>query len=131
MVSTNVRTLDLDKASASTGDRPWAADSRTLLVSRVDESGQIAIHRVDRELGETVQMSFPPPGSGDLSASHSFDGEQIVFQRRREGKGTLMTMPAGGGEPQILLEDGFNNALPRGVLTTAISCFCRIVAAEQ
>ena len=112
LVSTNVRTLDLDKAMATMGDRPWAEDSRTLLISRVDESGQIAIHRVDRELGEAVQVSFPPPGSGDLSASHSFDGEQIVFQRRREGKGALMTMPAGGGEPQVLLDDGFNNALP-------------------
>jgi Tol biopolymer transport system component len=112
LISTNIRTLDIDKASASMGDRPWTRDSQALLISRVDESGQIAVYRVDRERGEAVQVTFPPPGSADLSASHSFDGETIVFQRRSQGKAALMTMPAGGGEPQILLDDGFNNAMP-------------------
>ena len=67
--------------STSMGDRPWSADGQTLLVSRVDESGQTAIYRVDRDNGDAEQLTFPPPGSADLSASHSFDGEQIVFQR--------------------------------------------------
>jgi serine/threonine protein kinase/WD40 repeat protein len=112
LVSTNIRTLDIDKASAAMGDRPWTRDSQALLISRVDESGQIAVYRVDRERGEAVQVTFPPTGNADLSASHSFDGDRIVFQRRSQGKAALMTMPAGGGEPQVLLDDGFNNAMP-------------------
>ncbi len=112
LIATNIPTLDIDKLSASMGDRPWTADSTALLVSRVDESGRTAIYRVDRENGDAEQLTFPSTGSMDLSASHSFDGGQIVFQRRSGGKGALMTMPAAGGEPQVLLANEFDNFTP-------------------
>ena len=68
LVSTNMRTLDLDKIGSAMGDRPWSVDSKTLLVSRVDELGRTAIYRVDCDNGDAEQMTFPPPGSLDFSA---------------------------------------------------------------
>jgi len=112
LISTDIRTLDADKHSSAMGDRPWAEDGRTLLVSRVDESGQMAIYRVDRDNGDAEQLTFPAQGGVDLYPSHSFDGEQIVFQRRTGGKGALLTMPAAGGEPRVLLADEFDNISP-------------------
>jgi serine/threonine protein kinase/dipeptidyl aminopeptidase/acylaminoacyl peptidase len=112
LISTNIRTLNLDKLQSSMGDRPWSADSRTLLVARVGSSGQSAIHRVDRDNGDSEQLTYPPPGSDDLSPSHSFDGEKIVFKRNTDGKGALLTMPAAGGDPQVLLADEFDNIAP-------------------
>jgi len=112
LISTNIRTLDLDKIGSAMGDRPWSPDSRALLVSRVDASGRMGIYRVDRDNGDAEQLTFPPPGSVDLSPSYSFDGERITFQRRINGKGDLLTMPAAGGDPQVLLADEFDNISP-------------------
>ena len=112
LVSTNIRTLDLDKMGSAMGDRPWSADSRALLVSRVDASGRTAIYRVDRDNGDTEQLTFPPLGSVDLSPSYSFDGKLFVFQRRTNGKGELLMMSAAGGDPQVLLADEFDNVRP-------------------
>ncbi len=112
LVSTNIRTLDLDKIGSAMGDRPWSVDSKTLLVSRVDELGRTAIYRVDCDNGDAEQMTFPPPGSLDFSPSYSFDGELFVFQRRSNGKGELLMMPAAGGDPRVLLADEFDNVRP-------------------
>jgi len=112
LISTNIRTLDVDKFSRSMGDRPWTADGLTLLVARVDASGHTAVYRVNRDKGEAEQLTFPPPGSTDQGATYSFDGKQIVFQRRSDSKGALLTMPAAGGDPQVLLADGFDNLSP-------------------
>jgi Tol biopolymer transport system component len=112
LIETNFRTLDLDRIGSAMGDRPWTVDGGSLLISRVDESGRTAIYRVDRNTGGAEQLTFPPPGSVDLSPSYSFDGEQIVFQRRVSGKGRLLLMPARGGEPQVLLADEFDNQMP-------------------
>jgi len=112
LISTDIRTLNADELGSSMGDRPWAADSRTLLVSRVDAAGQMGIYRVDRDNGDAEQLTFPPPGSADQCASYSFDGQRIVFQRRSGGKSALMTMPTAGGDPQVLLADGFDNHTP-------------------
>ena len=112
LISTNIRTLDLDKIGSAMGGRPWADDSSSLLVARVDASGQTAIYRVSRDTGDAEQLTFPPPGVVDLNPSHSFDGKQIVFQRRSGGKGALMMMAVSGGDPRVLLEDEFDNLSP-------------------
>jgi serine/threonine protein kinase/Tol biopolymer transport system component len=112
LIDTNIRTLNLDQLQAAMGDHPWAPDSRTLLVARADGSGRSAIYRVHRDDGEAEQITFPPAGSSDLSPSFSFDGEKIVFKRNRNGKGGLMTMPASGGEPKVLLVDQWDNIEP-------------------
>lgn len=112
LISTDIRTLDADTLSSAMGDHPWSLDSKTLLVSRLDAEGQAAIYRVDRDTGDAEQLTFPPPGCADQAPSLSFDGKQIVFQRRRGGKGALLTMPAGGGEPRVVLGDEFDNTRP-------------------
>jgi Tol biopolymer transport system component len=112
LIDTDIATLDIETVAGAMGDRPWSADSRTLLVTRITDSGRPAIYRVDRDTEDAVQLSFPPPGADDSGGSYSFDGERIVFERRRNGRGALMTLPAEGGEPQVLLADAFDNARP-------------------
>jgi Tol biopolymer transport system component/predicted Ser/Thr protein kinase len=112
LISTNIRTLDLATIGSAMGDHPWSADSKDLLVSRADASGKTAIYRVDRDTGDAEQLTFPTPGRVDLSPSYSYDGERIVFQRRSNGKGALLMMPAAGGDPQVLLADEFDNTSP-------------------
>jgi len=112
LVETGIRTLDVDKISSAMGDHPWALDSGSLLVARADETGRYAIYRVDRDTGDAQQLTTPPLGSQDLGPSYSFDGEQIVFQRRSHAKGQLWLMAAAGGEPRVLLADEFDNVMP-------------------
>jgi Tol biopolymer transport system component/tRNA A-37 threonylcarbamoyl transferase component Bud32 len=98
-------------AWAVMGDRPWSSDGRTLLVALATEGGA-AVHRVDRATGEAEPVTSPPPGALDVAATYSFDGERIAFGRLINGVGALMTMPAAGGEPEVLLQDGFDNRVP-------------------
>ncbi len=112
LIATDIPTLHNAKLAPSMGDHPWSPDSRTLLVSRVADSGQTAIYRVERESGESERLTAPPAGNEDLSASYSFDGERIVFERRVGGEGTLLIMPSAGGDPELLLADRFNNSAP-------------------
>ena len=112
LISTNFRTLDLDKIGSAMGDRPWSADSRFLLFSRTNLSGRTAIYRVNCDNGDFEQLTDPPAGSVDLNPSYSFDGERFVFQRRTNGKGELLMMAAAGGNPRVLLTDGFDNVAP-------------------
>ena len=112
LIDTNINALDIDTLAQAMGDRPWSPDSKTLMVSRLSDSGQLAVFRVDRDNGDVEQLTFPPLGSDDLFASHSFDGERLVFQRRTNGRGALLTMPAAGGDPKVLLADEFDNLSP-------------------
>ena len=112
LIETNIPALDSDSLAQAMGDRPWSPDGRTLLVSRFTPSGQMVIFRVDRDNGDAEQLTHPPAGSTDLGASHSFDGRRVVFQRRSLNRGTLMIMPAAGGDPTVLLGDDADNAAP-------------------
>jgi Tol biopolymer transport system component len=112
LIETNIPGLDVDTLEQTMGDRPWSLDARTLLVSRVGESWQLAVYGVNRENGDAEQLTFPPVGSDDLGASYSLDGERIVLQRRTHGRGALLTMPATGGDPEVLLADEFDNLEP-------------------
>ena len=106
LIVTNIPTLEFD--GAEMGDRPWSSDGETLLVSIRTDAQRLAVHRVDRSSGRLEQITFPPPGSDDSNATHSFDGKRILFRRTIEGAGALMLMPAEGGEPEVLLHDGFS-----------------------
>jgi TolB protein len=112
LIATGIPTLDMGNIDTALGDHPWGPESQSLLVTRVMGEGQLAIYRVDCNDGEAEQLSFPPRDSDDRSASFSFDGKQIVFERRRQGRGALMTMTAAGGDPEILLADEFDNNMP-------------------
>jgi Tol biopolymer transport system component len=112
LIETNIPTLDVDLLTQAMGDRPWSPDGRTLLVSRATPLGPLAIFRVDRDNGGAEQLTHPPAGSDDLGASHSFDGQRVVFQRRANGRGALLTMAKNGGAPEALLEDQLDNISP-------------------
>lgn len=105
LIETNIPTLE---SELPMGDRPWSSDGETLLVSMPTETTQRAVYRVDRVTGEAEQMTFPPVGSDDTFATHSFDGKRIVFQRKFEGRGALMIVAAEGGDPEELLRDEFD-----------------------
>jgi Tol biopolymer transport system component len=109
LIATNVPTLNNEIVM---GDYPWSPDGGTLLISLVTHPGRLTIHRVDRENGAAVPLTFPPIGTEDTSASYSRDGERIVFERRKSGNGMLMVMPSAGGDPETLLEDEFDNTKP-------------------
>ena len=112
LIETDIFPLDLQRVHQAMGDRPWSQDGRTLLVSRVSDAGRLSIYRVDRDVGSAEQLTFPPTGGDDVRASYSFDGTRVAFVREVDGKGTLMTMSSAGGEPEVLLADGYRNGMP-------------------
>lgn len=105
LIETGLPTLDLNSTTYVLGDRPWLPDGRSLLASIVDPNGRVALHRVDIETAACEQLTFPELGENDFGGSLSFDGERVVFSRNSHGGGDLWTMPTGGGEPTVLLDD--------------------------
>ncbi len=103
------RTFDAVRAM---GAVPWSPDAKQLLFSRLESNGQIAIWKANVASGEEVQLTQPGPGAADFGASWSFDGERIVFERTKSGRSSLWLLPAGGGPPQPLLEDEYQNNQP-------------------
>ncbi|MHC5211671.1 MAG: protein kinase domain-containing protein [Planctomycetota bacterium] len=111
LVDTDIPRLYINVLARSLGDRPWL-DERTLFVSRSLPTGQTAIFRVDIETSESRQITSPPVGSDDLGASISFDGSQVVFERRPGGRGELWTMAPDGSDAKVLLADAYDNKSP-------------------
>jgi Tol biopolymer transport system component len=107
LIDTDISTLQL--LGESMGDRPWAENGETLLVSRVTGAGQLAVYRVALAGGHAEQFTFPTEGSDDFGATYSFDGERIVFTRQIQGKGAALIMSSRGGDPEVLLMDEFDN----------------------
>jgi serine/threonine protein kinase len=108
LIETNLPALS-SSMNAIMGNRPWSSDGKTLLVSRSTDGKQFAVHRVDRDTGHSEPLTFPPAGRNDSHASYSFDNARILFRRGDDlgsyGRVILMVMPAGGGEPEVLLEE--------------------------
>jgi serine/threonine protein kinase/tricorn protease-like protein len=94
------------------GGMPWSPDDRSLLFSRLLDTGEVAIFELDLETKEEKQITFPEDGALDLSASWSFDGEQIAFSRSQKGTSGLWLVPAAGGEPRELLVGEFKHHEP-------------------
>ncbi len=94
------------------GTNPWSPDGKELLFSRLQPHGRIALWKVQVDAGEETQLTDPPPDNEDFQASWSFDGESIVFMRRRGITGGLWLLTAGSREPQPLLVDEFHNTYP-------------------
>jgi Tol biopolymer transport system component len=107
LIATNLPALSGDQRVIM-GGRPWSADGKSLLVSRSVDGRQFAVHRVDRDSGESEQLTFPPTGSDDSAATYSFDHKRVLFRRGNLGsfgRFFIMAMPADGGDPKILYED--------------------------
>ena len=111
LADTNAPRLSINTVARCLGDRPWI-DEGSIVFSRALPTGQMALYRVDIETDRLTQLTTPPVGANDLSASLSFDGASIVFERRNAGKGTFWTLPASGGEARELLVDEHDNTSP-------------------
>ncbi len=106
LIKTNLPALS-SSASDLLGVQPWSNDAKTLLVSKSTEGGRFAVHRVHHDTNETEQLTNPPAGSHDLSASYSFDSRRIVFLRGGFGifgPKKIMLVPADGGDAVTLFE---------------------------
>ncbi len=93
------------------GANPWSPDGQELLFSRLHPTGEIALWRLSLATREQTQITFPPPGAGDVFGSWSNDGQSIVFTRNERAGHTLLMVPAAGGEPSLLLGDQHYNAM--------------------
>jgi Tol biopolymer transport system component/tRNA A-37 threonylcarbamoyl transferase component Bud32 len=99
-------------ALSSLGAEPWSPDGRELLFSRMTAGGETAVWQVELASGRQKQVTYPPRGSDDWSASWSFDGKWVAFERLRGGRGSLWLIPVSGGEPRPLLDDEYYNGKP-------------------
>jgi len=103
------RTFD---ALRALGAQPWSPDGQELLFSRLESAGQVTLWKVEVGTGQQTQLTHPPPGTDDVLASWSFDGEWIAFERRHGGRGAIWLLPVSGPEPKAFLDDGFYNGQP-------------------
>jgi serine/threonine protein kinase len=94
------------------GTMPWSPNDESLVFSRMLDNGDAAVFQVDLETREEKQVTFPPTGVQDLSASWSFAGDWIVFVRSHGGTSELWRLPVSGGEARPLLQDGFTSMNP-------------------
>ncbi len=113
VVETNIPFLERMGAWAwGIGANPWSPDGEELLFSRLHETGDVAVWKVNLSTGEQTQLTFPPSGTEDLAAAWSFDGERIVYVRHARGVNTVWLLPAEGGEASLLLEGEPLNGMP-------------------
>jgi len=109
LVETHIPWLERSiETLSSLGAVPWSPDGSELLFSRLQPSGEIAVWKVNLRSGAQTQLTKPPAGGVDLSATWSFGGKRIAFTRGPQ----LWLMDAGGGEPELLLGDEYLNAAP-------------------
>jgi Tol biopolymer transport system component/tRNA A-37 threonylcarbamoyl transferase component Bud32 len=113
LVETNIPIVEKVLLTLSClGAEPWSPDGRKLLFSRMTATGEIAIWQVELASGRLKQVTYPPLGSNDFSASWSFDGKWVAFARLQGGRGSLWLIPASEGEPRPLLDDEYDNGKP-------------------
>ncbi len=104
-------------SNTGVGATPWSPDGRFFLCSIQDTTGAQSIWKVDADSGEKIQLTTPPPGSWDVDASWSFDGERIAFSRGMRQESSLFVIAADGS--------GLSEVLPGNgggvILETAVS----------
>jgi len=91
---------------------PWSPNDEYFLFSRDLGNDVVAVFQIDLDTGEQQQVTFPPAGVHDLSASWSFDGDSIVFIRAHGATSDLWLYSTSDGEARPLLEDEFGNMDP-------------------
>ena len=113
LVETNIPSVErIMLPLSSLGAEPWSPDGRDLLFSRATAGGEIAVWQVELASGRQQQVTYPPRGSNDLSASWSFNNKWVAFARLQGGRGSLWLIPVSGGEPRPLLDDEYDNSKP-------------------
>ena len=113
LAETGIRAVErLGEARSSLGSNPWSPDGKELIYSRQTDSGEVALWRIDRITKEKSRLTSPEDGERHLGASWSFDGAQVVFERRRAGRVELWLMSAAGGDPRLLVGGEGRNRMP-------------------
>lgn len=101
------RVLDIPDTHLNLMCSVWSPDDSRLACEAWDEAdpSRGGIYTVrSSDGGDLVRLTEPPTGTTDLPGDYSPDGAQVVFKRGSESEapGTLMVVPATGGEPQRL-----------------------------
>ena len=113
LAETGIRAVErLGEARSSLGSNPWSPDGKELIFSRQTETGEVALWRIDRRTKVQSQLTFPEPGERHLGASWSFDGAQIVFERRRGGRVEIWLMNPQGDHARLLVGGKGWNLMP-------------------
>ena len=114
LVETGIPGVDrLQEMVRSLSAAPWSPDGQQLLYSSLLPTGRLAVFRIEVNTRERLQLTSPELGSHDVSGGWSSGGERILFERRRDGRGSVWWMPASGGEPaEVLLQDEHDNSYP-------------------
>jgi serine/threonine-protein kinase len=87
------------------GANPWSPDGQELIFSRLHETGEVALWKVNLSTREQTQLTTPPSDSEDLFSAWSPDGNSIVFVRNDEGDGSMLLLPPDGGEPSEIFNE--------------------------
>ena len=112
IAETHFQYLDRFTAIAAIGSQPWSPDGREIVFSRVEATG-VALWKVEISSGEETRLTTPTPGTVDLRAAWSHDGEWIAFSRVPPGSlSSVYLIPASGGEPTPLVVNQSSNGSP-------------------
>jgi TolB protein len=84
------------------GTNAWSPDGEELAFSRLQESGEVALWKVNLATRGEPRLTTPPPAAEDGWGSWSPDGRSIVFRRNDKGSRMLWQVPAEGGEATLL-----------------------------
>jgi Tol biopolymer transport system component/predicted Ser/Thr protein kinase len=87
------------------GQQPWSPDGSWLVYTELDSVGTARLWRIDVETRRRVPVTDPAEGEGDLYASWSPDGSQIVFGRYSGGQVNLMVVDPEGSNLSSLTDD--------------------------
>jgi serine/threonine protein kinase len=111
LVETGFRPLS-NYMLGSLGTYPWSPDGQTLLLSRIDKEGRVAVWSVELESGKESRLTSPAVGVLDYAPSYTFAGDKIAFGRTEGTTSSLFVMTASGGEPQKILDEKAGFILP-------------------
>ncbi|MDH3732944.1 MAG: protein kinase [Gemmatimonadota bacterium] len=106
LVETHIPFFDrLAAWATSLGANAWSPDGEELAFSRLEESGDVAVWKVNLTTREETRLTTPPTAAEDGGASWAPDGGSIIFVRTQSGMRTLWQVsPEGGGETQLFDE---------------------------
>ena len=91
---------------------PGLLTRASLVFSRLEPNGDVALWIVKLDTREPRRLTTPPSGAEDGSATWSPDSRTIAFTRTHNGLIKLWMIPATGGPESVVLEDGIVDMMP-------------------
>jgi serine/threonine-protein kinase len=106
ITETNIPFFERLSAWASAlGANAWSPDGEELAFSRLHESGEVAIWKVNFATREETRLTTPPTAAEDGAASWAPDGRTIVFVRTHTGRSALWQVSPEGGDESLLFDE--------------------------